>query len=136
MRRAAAGIRDGNPRRARRPAARPAHRHDIRAWPQRDVGLLQRPQDIGGALDADGWLNTGDIGYSVEGSLVITGRQKDLIIINGRNIWPQDLEYLAEHQDETRVGDALAFSVPGRRTARSACWWCNAARRMPTGAPR
>ena len=45
--------------------------------------------------------------------LVITGRQKDLIIINGRNIWPQDLEYLAEHQDETRVGDALAFSVPG-----------------------
>ena len=76
-------------------------------------GYFNAPQDIGGALSADGWLNTGDIGYSVEGSLVITGRQKDLIIINGRNIWPQDLEYLAEHQDETRVGDALAFSVPG-----------------------
>ncbi len=76
-------------------------------------GYFNAPQDIGGALSADGWLNTGDIGYSVTGSLVITGRQKDLIIINGRNIWPQDLEYLAEHQDETRVGDALAFSVPG-----------------------
>jgi fatty-acyl-CoA synthase len=62
---------------------------------------------------ADGWLNTGDIGYTIDGELVITGRQKDLIIINGRNIWPQDLEYLAEHQPEARVGDALAFSVPG-----------------------
>jgi len=76
-------------------------------------GYFNAPQDIGGALSTDGWLNTGDIGYSVDGSLVITGRQKDLIIINGRNIWPQDLEYLAEHQEETRVGDALAFSVPG-----------------------
>jgi fatty-acyl-CoA synthase len=44
---------------------------------------------------------------------VITGRQKDLIIINGRNIWPQDLEYLAEQQPEVRMGDASAFSVSG-----------------------
>jgi fatty-acyl-CoA synthase len=42
---------------------------------------------------------------------VITGREKDLIIINGRNIWPQDLEYLAEQQPEVRTGDASAFSV-------------------------
>ena len=73
-----------------------------------------RPQDDSGAvLDAAGWLDTGDIGYTIDGGIVITGRKKDLIIINGRNIWPQDLEYLAEHQDETRVGDALAFSVSG-----------------------
>ena len=52
------------------------------------------------------------MGYQVDGSLIITGRKKDLIIINGRNIWPQDLEYLAEHQPEVRMGDALAFSVP------------------------
>jgi fatty-acyl-CoA synthase len=58
-------------------------------------------------------LNTGDVGYRVGRSLIITGRKKDLIIINGRNIWPQDLEYLAEHQPEVRMGDALAFSVPG-----------------------
>jgi fatty-acyl-CoA synthase len=43
---------------------------------------------------------------------MITGRKKDLIIINGRNIWPQDLEYVAEQQPEVRPGDASAFSVP------------------------
>jgi fatty-acyl-CoA synthase len=64
-------------------------------------------------LSADGWLNTGDLAYRLEDRLVITGRQKDLIIINGRNIWPQDLEYIAEQQQEIRVGDASAFSVPG-----------------------
>jgi fatty-acyl-CoA synthase len=76
-------------------------------------GYFNAPEETSSALSPDGWLNTGDIGYMVDGSLLITGRQKDLIIINGRNIWPQDLEYLAEHQPEARVGDALAFSVPG-----------------------
>ena len=66
-----------------------------------------------GVLSPDGWLNTGDLGYRIGESLVITGRQKDLIIINGRNIWPQDMEYLAEQQPEVRTGDASAFSVPG-----------------------
>jgi fatty-acyl-CoA synthase len=65
-------------------------------------------------LSPDGWLNTGDLAYHVGNSLVITGREKDLIIINGRNVWPQDLEYLAEHQPEVRTGDASAFSVPGQ----------------------
>jgi fatty-acyl-CoA synthase len=64
-------------------------------------------------LSGDGWLNTGDIGYRVGDRLFITGRQKDMIIINGRNIWPQDLEYLAEQQPEVRPGDALAFAAPG-----------------------
>lgn len=64
-------------------------------------------------LSSDGWFNTGDLAYRVADSVVITGREKDLIIINGRNIWPQDLEYLAEHQPELRTGDASAFSVPG-----------------------
>jgi len=62
-------------------------------------------------LSADGWLNTGDIGYWIEHSLVIIGRSKDMIIINGRNIWPQDLEFLAEQQPEVRPGDSSAFSV-------------------------
>ena len=64
-------------------------------------------------LSEDGWLNTGDMGYRINKSIVVTGRKKDLIIINGRNIWPQDLEYLAEQQPEVRSGDALAFPVPG-----------------------
>ncbi|MBE9519656.1 MAG: fatty acyl-AMP ligase [Proteobacteria bacterium] len=63
-------------------------------------------------LTPDGWLNTGDIAYQVESGVVITGRSKDLIIINGRNIWPQDIEYLAEIQSEIRTGDATAFSIP------------------------
>jgi fatty-acyl-CoA synthase len=64
-------------------------------------------------LSPDGWLNTGDIGYRIRGDIVITGREKDLIIINGRNIWPQDLEYLVEQQPGVRPGDAIAFSVTG-----------------------
>ena len=75
------------------------------------TGYFDNPEETRNALSDDGWLNTGDIGYQREGSLVITGRKKDVIIINGRNIWPQDLEQLAEEQDEVRVGDALAFSV-------------------------
>ena len=76
-------------------------------------GYFGEPEISRQTLSEDGWLNTGDIGYRLDGNLVITGRQKDLIIINGRNIWPQDLEYLAEQQPEVRTGDALAFSAPG-----------------------
>ncbi len=73
-------------------------------------GDVKATQEV---LSSDGWLNTGDVGYRVQGHLFITGRIKDLIIINGRNIWPQDLEYLAEQQPEVRPGDASAFSVSG-----------------------
>ena len=76
------------------------------------AGYFNAPEETAAALSEDGWLNTGDVGYRVGGSLIVTGRKKDLIIINGRNIWPQDLEYLAEYQPEVRIGDALAFSVP------------------------
>ena len=64
-------------------------------------------------LSADGWLDTGDLGYCVDGALHITGRAKDLMIINGRNIWPQDIEHLAEQQPELRPTDTSAFSVTG-----------------------
>ena len=74
-------------------------------------GYYNCPDETAKTLSEDGWLNTGDVGYRVDGRLIITGREKDLIIINGRNIWPQDLEYLAEQQPEVRTGDALAFSV-------------------------
>lgn len=63
-------------------------------------------------FDEGGWLNTGDMGYVVNGELYITGRQKDLIIINGRNIWPQDLEWTVESSvDALRSRDTVAFSV-------------------------
>ncbi len=75
-------------------------------------GYFGLPEETGHALCDDGWLNTGDIGYLADGIITITGRKKDLIIIHGRNIWPQDLEHIAETQPEVRVGDALAFSAP------------------------
>jgi len=73
-------------------------------------GDLKLTQEV---LTSDGWFNTGDLGYFVNNGLFITGREKDMIIINGRNIWPQDLEFAAEQQPEVRTGDASAFSVPG-----------------------
>ena len=75
-------------------------------------GYFGLPDETRETISDDGWLCTGDIGYMAGGTLTITGRQKDLIIINGRNIWPQDIEHLCETQEEIRVGDAVAFSVP------------------------
>ena len=78
-------------------------------------GYFNLPEETSHALSQDGWLNTGDIGYMVDGALTITGRKKDLIIIHGRNIWPQDLEHVAETQSEVRAGDAVAFSAPNSK---------------------
>ena len=77
------------------------------------TGYFGDPEHTREVLSEDGWLNTGDIGYRLGDSVVITGRKKDLIIINGRNLWPQDLEYVAEAQPEVRTGNASAFAVPG-----------------------
>ncbi|WP_205297377.1 fatty acyl-AMP ligase [Candidatus Pantoea multigeneris] len=60
-------------------------------------------------IAATGWMDTGDLGYLLDGNLYVTGRKKDLIIIRGRNIWPQDIEYVAESEPEIRSGDAIAF---------------------------
>ena len=76
-------------------------------------GYFAQPEQTRQALSHDGWLDTGDIGYLVDGSIVITGRHKDMIIINGRNIWPQDIEHIAERQPELRSMDASAFFVLG-----------------------
>lgn len=85
------------------------------------AGYFNAPQETALALSPDGWLNTGDMGYRIDGDLVITGRKIDLIIVNGRNIWPQDLEYIAEHQPQTRTGDAVAFTVASLADDRELC---------------
>lgn len=59
----------------------------------------------------DGWLDTGDLGYICQESLYITGRRKDLIIVNGRNIRPEDLEAIAEEEPKIRTGETCAFDI-------------------------
>lgn len=59
----------------------------------------------------DGWLNTGDMGYQVDGYLFIVGRAKDMIIINGKNHWPQDIEWAVEQLPGFNHGDIAAFSI-------------------------
>lgn len=71
-----------------------------------------QPEATVAVLAPDGWLDTGDLGYISDGQIVITGRAKDLIIVNGRNIWPQDLEWTAEREiPNLRSGDVAAVSV-------------------------
>lgn len=60
----------------------------------------------------DGRLYTGDLGYLADGKLYVTGRKKDLIIINGRNFDPQTIEWKAAEVAGVRKGNVVAFSVP------------------------
>ncbi|MCC6203239.1 MAG: fatty acyl-AMP ligase [Gammaproteobacteria bacterium] len=69
------------------------------------------PEATREVLSADGWLDTGDIGYRVGDNVVVTSRSKDVIIIKGRNIWPHDLEYIAEQLPGVRFGNVSAFAV-------------------------
>jgi fatty-acyl-CoA synthase len=81
--------------------------------PSVSPGYFADPAATAEVLSPEGWLDTGDLGYHLDGSLVITGRRKDLLILNGRNIWPQDLEHIAVQQAEVSDRAAAAFSVSG-----------------------
>jgi fatty-acyl-CoA synthase len=60
----------------------------------------------------DGWLHTGDLGYLVNGDVFICGRLKDMIIIRGRNFYPNDIEWAVSELESVRRGNVVAFSVP------------------------
>lgn len=64
-------------------------------------------------LSKDGWLDTGDMGYMSGGYIFIVGRAKDMIIINGRNHWPQDIEWAVEQLPGFKSGDIAAFAITG-----------------------
>jgi long chain fatty acid CoA FadD26 len=64
--------------------------------------------------DGGGWLRTGDLGTVLDGQLVVTGRLKDLIVVDGRNHYPQDVEATVQEAHPAVRRDRLAaFSVPG-----------------------
>ncbi|MGE2720048.1 long-chain-fatty-acid--AMP ligase FadD32 [Mycolicibacterium celeriflavum] len=74
------------------------------------------PSHAEGAADDATWVRTGDLGAYYDGELYITGRVKDLVIIDGRNHYPQDLEYSAQEATKAlRTGFVAAFSVPANQ---------------------
>ncbi len=76
-------------------------------------GYFRDEESTRAVLSADGWLDTGDIGYRVGNNIYITARSKDVIIIKGRNIWPNDMEVVAQRVDNVRLGGVAAFSITG-----------------------
>jgi fatty-acyl-CoA synthase len=75
-------------------------------------GYLDRPDLTATSFD-DGWFHTGDLGYLAEGELVICGRLKDIIIVGGRNIAPEEVERTVGRLPGVRQGSVIAFGVPG-----------------------
>ncbi len=63
------------------------------------------------ACMADGWLDTGDMAYMSDGYIYIVGRAKDMIIVNGKNHWPQDIEWAVEQLPGFKAGDIAAFAI-------------------------
>jgi fatty-acyl-CoA synthase len=81
-------------------------------------GYYKRP-DATAALFHEGWLCTGDLAYIVEGELVLCGRIKDVIIVGGRNVFPEDIERACGTLDGVRAGNVIAFGVEGYKSKES-----------------
>ncbi|HSG34734.1 MAG TPA: fatty acyl-AMP ligase [Sphingomonadaceae bacterium] len=85
----------------------PSIMHSYFRDPEATAACLVPSEDGQGA-----WLDTGDMGYlDEEGYLFIVGRAKDMIIINGKNHWPQDIEWAVEQLPGFNHGDIAAFAV-------------------------
>ena len=93
---------------------------------EREVGELElrspsvtpgyyRNAEATAATFDDGWLRTGDLAYLVDGELVVCGRQKDVIIVGGRNVFPEDVERAAAMVEGVRAGNVIAFGSDRKR---------------------
>jgi fatty-acyl-CoA synthase len=77
------------------------------------AGYFRDDESTKACLSADHWLDTGDMGYLSNDYIFIVGRAKDMIIINGRNHWPQDIEWAVEQLPGFKSGDIAAFAITG-----------------------
>lgn len=75
-------------------------------------GYFEQPEATARTL-RDGWLHTGDEGYLSHGELYVCGRQKDIVIVNGRNFYPEDLEWAVGELPGVRSGNVVALGVGG-----------------------
>lgn len=74
------------------------------------TGYFNRPDLTQKAL-REGWYLTGDLGYLADGELYVSGRKKDIIIVGGKNVYPQDLEALAGEVPGVHPGRVVAFGI-------------------------
>jgi acyl-CoA synthetase (AMP-forming)/AMP-acid ligase II/acyl carrier protein len=81
-------------------------------------GYFENPEANAAALTEDGWLRTGDLGLMHEGILYISGREKEIIFVNGQNYYPHDLEAIAQRAQGLDLGKVVAAGVrrPGAQT--------------------
>ena len=87
--------------------------HILASGPSIMSGYFNNPDATNAVIDKTGFLDTGDLGYWLDGEIVVTGRAKDMILHNGRNVWPQDIEWAAEKVEPLRSGDVAAFAIDG-----------------------
>lgn len=81
-------------------------------------GYFNAPEKTAETISEDGWLATGDLGFIKDGELYVTGRSKDLIIINGQNIYPHDLEQSLAISELAPLGSVAVVSItPSEETA-------------------
>lgn len=74
------------------------------------TGYYNRP-DLTKKAFVDGWYLTGDYGYLIKGELFVTGRKKDMLIVGGRNVYPQDIESIAYEVNGVQQGRAVVFGL-------------------------
>ena len=68
------------------------------------------------SMTAEGWYRTGDLGFRSGGEIYVTGRQKDLIIIQGRNFYPADIEKIVCEVEGVTAGRTVVFGLPIEKT--------------------
>src|SRR5579875_755035 len=79
-------------------------------------GYFRNPEATDQLFRGDGWLDSGDLAYRVDGELFITGRVKDVIIKGGRKLYPHEIEDVTGHVDGVRTGCVVAFGAPDARS--------------------